>query len=161
MKEHVLRLPAFRRASSTRQDKMMEKEHKKLMAYVFLLGVDCNCSGKLVENLSNNYALGENKYPKTIIQAVTMVSNHKNKVNNPNNNNKKHNNNNNNNKKQKHIIILTKLKKIKITGVATERDHTATYVEANFTSHQTVLKRIDSMNQNCQTYSLRIQWKLR
>ena len=42
MKEHVLRLPDFRGASSMIQDEMMEKEHEKLMAYVFLLGADRN-----------------------------------------------------------------------------------------------------------------------
>ena len=32
--------------------------------------------------------MGENKYPKDITEAVSQISNHKNRVNNPNNNKK-------------------------------------------------------------------------
>ena len=89
---------------------MMVEEHEKLMAYTFLLGADHNRSSKLVEDLSNNFTMGENKYPKDLTQAVNMVANHKNRINN-NNNNKKYNNNNNNNKKHDHQSTYNQMEK--------------------------------------------------
>ena len=72
MKDYVLRLPTFREATSIRQDEMVEEEYEKLMVYIFLLGAECNHSRKLVKNLPNNYALRGNKYPKTVIHAITI-----------------------------------------------------------------------------------------
>ena len=60
-------------------------------------------------------------------------------------------------KNQKHIIITTKLIKIKITGVEAEREHIATFVVADSIFHQTVLIRIVSTNQSHQMYSSKIQ----
>ena len=94
----------------------MAKEHKKLMAYTFLIGADWNCSGKLVEDLSNNFTLVENKYPKDLTQAVKMVSNHRNKINNNYYYYRKHNNHNNNNnrkKKQEHESTYNQMEKLK------------------------------------------------
>ena len=60
----------------------MLQEHDKLMAFTFLLGADRNQSGKLVEDLNNNYAIGDNKYPKDLTMAINMVANHRNQINN-------------------------------------------------------------------------------
>ena len=113
MREHMVRIPEFRNASASRQDEMMTEEHEKLMAYTFLLGADRNRSGKLVEDLSNNFTMGDNKYPKDLTQAINLVSNHKNNINN--NNYKKYNNNNynNNNKKHEHQSTYNQMEKSK------------------------------------------------
>ena len=83
MKEHMMRLPEFQQADADRQNEMMLEEHDKLMAFTFLLGADRNQSGKLVKDLNNNYAMGENKYPRDLTMAVNMVANHRNQINNP------------------------------------------------------------------------------
>ena len=63
---------------------MIMENHDKLMAFAFLIRADQNQSGKLVEDLANNFTMGENKYLRDITNAINMVSNHQNKVNNPN-----------------------------------------------------------------------------
>ena len=52
--------------------------------------------GKLVEDLANQFALGEDKHPEDITNATNMVVNYKNYVNDPNNPNKKKKDKNNN-----------------------------------------------------------------
>ena len=101
MREHMVCLTEFRAATPKQQDTMMVKEHVKLMAFAFLLGTDHNRSRKLVEDLSNQFTIGEDKYPKDVAHAVNMVSNHRNKINNNNNNRRNNNYNNNYNKNNK------------------------------------------------------------
>ena len=68
------------------------EQYNKLLAFAYLKGLDSKKCGKLIEDLGNNYALGDNKFPKSISSATDTIINYKNNVNNPNN---KRNNNGN------------------------------------------------------------------
>ena len=65
---------------------LIEEYFNKMLAYIFITGCEMNKAEKLVEDLSNDYAKGDNKqrgkiYPQTIQEAAELVLNYKNYVN--------------------------------------------------------------------------------
>jgi hypothetical protein len=48
----------------------------ELITCVFLAGVDAKKYGRLKTELNNAYVAGQNNYPKTVENAVTMLSQH-------------------------------------------------------------------------------------
>jgi hypothetical protein len=50
----------------------------KFRTCVFLAGVDTKKYGRLKTKLNNAYVAGQNKYPKTVESAVTMLSHYMN-----------------------------------------------------------------------------------
>ncbi len=79
-------------------DLFENRAYEELMAYTFIRGVDQKRSGGILKELSNDFALGADKYPKTIAAAASAITNYKpEKSNNPNPRNPRNNNNNNNN----------------------------------------------------------------
>ena len=59
------------------------EEYTKMIAYGFIQGADSKRSGKLEEDLQNQFSLGDDKYPKTLHGATDMIRQYKNKINNP------------------------------------------------------------------------------
>jgi len=59
-----------------RQD-MKKDEWGKLMAYLLMRNVDQNRYSSLMKNLSQQYSLDNDQYPKTITAATDVLSNHK------------------------------------------------------------------------------------
>ena len=70
----------------------VKEKYNKLMVYTYIICYDKRRCGKLVEDLSNDYVLGYNKYPNDVINAQNMVINYNNNINNPNKRNKTSNN---------------------------------------------------------------------
>ena len=81
--------------------KIHKNSYNKLKAFAYLKALDHKKSGKLVEDLNNQFALGNDQFPNTITKATETVIAYRNKVNNQmanrNRNNNSNNNNNNNN----------------------------------------------------------------
>ena len=61
-----------------------EEAYDRFIAFAFIKGADPNRSGKLDEDLSNQFALGQDMYPTDLANATKMIINYQNKVNNPN-----------------------------------------------------------------------------
>ena len=59
------------------------EEYTKMVAYGFIQGCDSKKSGKLEEDLQNQYSLGDDKYPKTLHGATDLIRQYKNRINNP------------------------------------------------------------------------------
>ena len=85
-----------------------KQQYDRLKAFVYLRSLDGKKSGKLVEDLNNQYALGNNQFPATVTKATETVLAYRNRVNqqqnsrnrggfSPNVNNRNNNNNNNRN----------------------------------------------------------------
>ena len=53
------------------------KEYNKWMAYLLLRGSDQNKYGSMVKGLAQQFSLGNDQYPKTIIAATDVLSTHK------------------------------------------------------------------------------------
>ena len=85
-------------ASDTNAKAELHTQHyNKYLAYIYLRALDTKKTGKLVEDLANQFALGDNKFPSSISKATEMVIAYRNRVGNNNNNNSNRNNNRNNN----------------------------------------------------------------
>ena len=54
-----------------------DEERKRFMACVFLAGVDRKRYGRMIDKLNNAYVAGNDMYPKTVEEALTMVSYYK------------------------------------------------------------------------------------
>jgi hypothetical protein len=50
---------------------------EEYLAIAFLLGSDCNRYGKLVKNLEKDYTQGQDRYPKTLTSAYSLLTNWK------------------------------------------------------------------------------------
>jgi hypothetical protein len=61
-----------------------EEAYNRFIAFAFIKGADPNRSGKLDEDLANQFALGQDMYPTDLANATNMIINFQNKVNNPN-----------------------------------------------------------------------------
>ena len=83
MEKYVSRLPGYAFMSTIQQENAADEQYNKLMAFAYLKSLDQKRCGKLVEDLSNQYALGDEKFPTTIAKATETVVSYKNKVNNP------------------------------------------------------------------------------
>mgnify|MGYP003563876884 CR=1 FL=1 len=73
----------------------IDEEYEKLLAFIYINGCDKKKTGKLVENLANDYAKAtsdeqkEEIYPKKVSDANNTVANYRNYVNNPHKNKKR------------------------------------------------------------------------
>ena len=100
---------------TTRMEGYNEDEHNEftdiaynqLLAYIFIQGADPKRSGNMLKELSNDFALGANKYPKDVAAATSAIANYKQADNNRNynNNNRNRNRNNNNNGNEKETQV--------------------------------------------------------
>ena len=78
-------------------DEFEAQAYNQLLAYIFVQGADPKRSGDLLKELSNDFALGADKYPKDVATAASAVANYKpdkgrnftnyNKIKNSNNKN--------------------------------------------------------------------------
>ena len=51
--------------------------HEAWTAYLLLRGSDQNKYGSLMKNLSQQFSLGNDQYPKTLVAVINLLSNHK------------------------------------------------------------------------------------
>ena len=98
MEKYLITIPNYENKTESEKMIIANEQYNKLLAFAYLKGLDSKKCGKLIEDLGNNYALGDNKFPKSISSATDTVINYKNNVNNPNNKRNNNNNNRNNNK---------------------------------------------------------------
>ena len=77
------------KAATTSTDKkaIHKREYDGFKAFVYLKAVDQRKSGKLVEDLGNQFALGNDQFPKTVVKATEAVVAYRNRVNASGNNN--------------------------------------------------------------------------
>ena len=75
---------------------LIEHHYNKFLSYIYLRALDQKKSGKLVEDLGNQFALGDNKFPTSVSHATEMVVAYRNRINNPNQHRQNSNNNRNN-----------------------------------------------------------------
>ena len=83
-------------------DEELDKPYGRFIGYAFVQAVSQTKSGKLVEDLANQYALNDDKYPIDLPPAPHAVIKYRNYINNPNHpskNKKKLSENINNNNK--------------------------------------------------------------
>ena len=66
-----------------------EEAYEKFIVYTFIQGTNHSRTGKLEENLANQFDLGVNIYPCDLSNTTNMIINYKNYVNNPNHPGKK------------------------------------------------------------------------
>ena len=57
-----------------------DQAYDSFIAHTFMVGADSKKSGKMLEDLANNFALGDDKYPKTLAGATDAISNYRAKV---------------------------------------------------------------------------------
>ena len=104
MEKYLATIDGYSTMTVDQKKDTANEQYNKLMAFAYLKGLDHKRCGKLVEDLGNQYALGDDKFPPTIAKATETVVTYKNKVNNPSqqcgngrNNNRNNGNNGNNN----------------------------------------------------------------
>ena len=73
-------------------------QYNRLKAFAYLKALDVKKSSKLVEDLNNQFALGNDQFPNTVAKATETVVAYRNRVNNQQTNRNRNNNNNNNNR---------------------------------------------------------------
>ena len=54
-----------------------EQAYQEWLAFVYITNTDYARYGTLITGLSNQYALGNDQYPKTIVEATNVLSNHR------------------------------------------------------------------------------------
>lgn len=54
-------------------DEFEAQAYNQLLAYIFVQGADPKRSGDLLKELSNDFALGADKYPKDVATAASAV----------------------------------------------------------------------------------------
>ena len=99
LKENIKRKLEYKGATTKEEKKkLLEDSFDEWNAYLLLQGVDRSKYGMLMIGFVNQFLLGNNQYPKTVILAIDALSNHKynqkyweNKKKSCNNNNKGHN----------------------------------------------------------------------
>ena len=85
------------------KDAVLNSEYNKLKAFMYLKALDTKKSGKLVEDLGNQFALGNNQFPTSVTKATETVMAYRNRVNaiqSTTHKNYRNNNNGNNSNKQ-------------------------------------------------------------
>ena len=104
LEKYLATLDGFSYMTVEEKKALAELQYDRLMAFAYLKALDQKKCGKLVEDLGNQYALGDDKFPATIAKATETVVSYKNRVNNPSqqrgngrNNNRNNDNNGNNN----------------------------------------------------------------
>jgi hypothetical protein len=60
----------------TDQEKMQRQAYQQLLAYMYMRNADRNKYGILFNGLSSQFSLGQDQYPKTILDANNVLSNH-------------------------------------------------------------------------------------
>ena len=89
-------------------DQLTEEAYDEFLAYSFMTGADPKRSGDLMKELSNDYALGSDRYPEDIGTAASALQNYQarnlGRINNNNNNRNNNNNNNRNNEQQENKV---------------------------------------------------------
>ena len=83
LEQYVKKMPDY---DVEENEEYTEKAYKSLMAYTFIMGADPKKSGKLAEDLANNFALGDDKYPKDLSSATDALVNYRNSGGNKNKN---------------------------------------------------------------------------
>ena len=63
------------------KDAIVNSEYNKLKAFMYLKALDTKKSGKLVEDLGNQFALGNNQFPTSVTKATETVMAYRNRVN--------------------------------------------------------------------------------
>ena len=65
-------------------NKEIDKAYDRFIGYAFVQAVSQTKAGKLEEDLANQYALNDDKYPIDLPSATNAVINYRNYINNPN-----------------------------------------------------------------------------
>ena len=58
-------------------EEMTKKAHEQLFSYVYLENADPKKYGSIMKNLNSQKSLGNDQYPKTLIEATNVLSNHR------------------------------------------------------------------------------------
>ena len=66
-------LDEYDTATPARKNQMGEESEEKLMALIYLKGANPRKAGELLDDMANEYAMGINKYPKTVDEAIELV----------------------------------------------------------------------------------------
>jgi len=74
MQQYITKMPGY---EEERAEEFCQEAYNQLLAYTFIQGADPKRSGDLVKDLSNQFALGTDNYPKTLASAVNTVANYK------------------------------------------------------------------------------------
>ena len=70
-------MPEYDPNDADKVTKCQKEAYEQLTAYLYLENADRNKYGSLYTSLSSQYSLSNNQYPKTIISATNVLSNHR------------------------------------------------------------------------------------
>ena len=88
LEKYAQSMPEYDEQNATKIERCKERAWDRLVAYTFIYGLDRKRYGNLVTDLANNYALGDDKYPRSLSGATETVNNYtKNRTNTSNNRN--------------------------------------------------------------------------
>lgn len=73
MTKYIKSMPVY---TTTKHDKFSEQAFKELVAYLYLTNSDKTKYGSLVNGLSLQFSLEQNQYPKDVLDATNILSNH-------------------------------------------------------------------------------------
>ena len=75
--KYVRTMPGFDPNHMAKVNKMIKQASESLFAYLYLENSDQEKYGTIVQNLNSQKSLGNDQYPKTIVETNNVLSNHK------------------------------------------------------------------------------------
>ena len=70
-------LPGYDANNSSKIKECTEQAYQQWLSFVYVANTDHAKYGTLLTGLSSQYALGQNQYPKTLVDATNVLSNHR------------------------------------------------------------------------------------
>ncbi len=83
LESYMKTMEGYSTMSADNKKKKTDEEYDKFIALAYMKALDQKKCGKMMEDLSNQYALEQKNYPANIAAATNAVINYSNRVNNP------------------------------------------------------------------------------
>ena len=77
LEKYVSTMTGYDVNDRTKTNKMIKEASEKMFAYLYLENSDQEKYGTILQNLSSQKSLGNDQYPKTIVETNNVLSNHK------------------------------------------------------------------------------------
>ena len=69
-------LPDYNKGDKDKVKVCLEKAYQQWLMFVYITNTDHAKYGTLLSTLSSQYSLGQDQYPKTLVNATNVLSNH-------------------------------------------------------------------------------------
>ena len=84
LNNYIKKLGKYDETDTNKCNEQLDESYDRFIAYTYIQAVNQNKAGKLDEDLANQFALKDDKYPKDLAQATNIVINYRNYINSPN-----------------------------------------------------------------------------